>query len=254
MSFDQLTTKRLASSLLIALCLACKPSPAPAAKPVVAGPQVKATVITLRTTVQPENKTFERRIVISGDRARDTGELDTWRLYDLEAKTITFVDDVAKTIRTESLATVVARHEAGREKSLPSHYPNVKYSATQERRTLQGVTAERSLIESGAYRRELWMGEHPAIPRGLFGMMQASEAPSSPLAPMTRAVDEALIKAPGFPLADRTTVPLGNVTLIVERTVTVIAEQPVAESVLSLPKGYRDLTPKPKPKPAANAK
>lgn len=232
--------------LLLAICIACKPSPQPA-KPAAAGPHVRATVVTIRTTVQPENKTWVRNLVIAGGRARDTGEHDTWRLYDTKANTVTFVDDVERTIRTESLAKIVSKREESQKKPLPAHFPRAKFARTEERRPLHGVTAEQALIESGAYRRELWLAEHPSIPRGLFAMMHASEPPSSPLAPMARDVDEALIATRGFPLADRTTVPLGKETLIVERTVTSIAQQQVAESLLALPKGYRDLTPKPAP-------
>jgi hypothetical protein len=246
MSFDDLTKRRFAL-LLIAFCVACKPSTPPPVKPAPAEPQVQATVVTIRTIVRPENKSWVRSLVIAGDRARDTGELDTWRLYDTKAKTVTFVDDVEKTFRTEALDVLIAKRETAQKKPLPAHYPHAELARTKEHKSIQGVTAERSLIESGAYRRELWLGEHPSIPRGLFGMMQASEAPSSPLAPMTRTVDEALISARGFPLSDRATVPLGDTTLVVERDVTGIGQQQVSQTVLAVPKGYRDLTPKAKP-------
>ena len=245
MSFEKPIT-RCAALLLIALCVACKPASPPPGKPAAAGPQIQATVVTIRTSVLPENKSFVRSIVIAGGKARDTGELDTWRLYDTKAKTVTFVDGVGKTFRTEELQSILARREAAQEKTLPEHYPRAKISRAGGRRSIQGVTAERAVVESGAYRRELWLGMHAAIPRGLFGMMHASEALSSPLAPMTRDVDEALVSAPGFPLADRTIVPFGNATMIVDRDVTGIAQKQVSQAVLAIPKGYRDVTPKPK--------
>jgi len=230
----------------LAICVACKPSPPPA-KPAGAGPQVRATVVTIRTTVRPENKVWVRNLVIAGDRARDTGELDTWRLYDTKAETVTFVDDVARTSRTEALARLVAQREELLQKPLPAHYSRATFKRTKERRALQGVTAEQALIEAGTYRRELWLAEHPSIPRGLFGMMQASEPSSTPLVPMMRTVDEALMSARGFPLADRATIPLGDQTIIIERDVLRIVLQPVSASLLAVPAGYRDLTPKPKP-------
>ena len=133
--------------------------------------------------------------------------------------------------------------------ALPSHFPRAKLSrgATKQ---LVGVNAQQHLIESGAYRRELWLGQHRAIPDELFAMMLASDPPSSPLAPMMRDVDAALLSAKGFPLADRSEVPLGKGrSSVVERTVTGIAARQVPESMLAVPRDYRDVTPKP---PSAN--
>jgi hypothetical protein len=238
--------------LLLALCAGCKPSqPQSAAKPAAAGPQVRATVVTVRTTVQPENKTFTQTIVMAGDRARSTGEQETWRLYDTKANTVTFVDAIEKTVRTESMASLVARRTAALRAPLPAHFDPAKVARTAERKTLHGVLATQVLITSGAYRRELWFGAHQQIPPGLFGMMHASEPLASPLAPMMRSVDEALLSIRGFPLADRTEVPSLEGNVIVERSVTSIAQQQVAEDVVAVPKGYRDVTPKP---PVANTK
>lgn len=239
--------RHLAILLAVAVCVSCKPAQQqPSAKKSAAGPQVRATVVTIRTTVAPD-KSFEHTLVIAGDRARSTGEHETWRLFDTKAGTVTFVDDVEKTIRTEPLASIVKSRGATLAAALPAHYPRVKLSRTSERKPFLGANAQQVVIESGAYRRELWLGEHPQIPRGLFAMMHASDAPSSPLAPMMRAVDEVLVRERGFPLSDRTEVPLGNDKLVVERTVTGIVQKEVPESLLALPKDYKDITPKPKP-------
>ena len=238
-----LAVSRLALLLLIALCIACKPAaPQPAAKKPV-GPTVRATVVTIRTTMKPEARTQTRTLVIAGDRARDTGEQDVWRLFDTKANTVTFVDEIARTVRTEPLNTIIAQRRALTANGLPSHYPRVSVLRPGTKRPMQGVTAELMVIESNAYKRELWLGEHPAIPRGLFAMMYASDPPTLPLAPMMRAVDEALIDTRGFPLADRAEVPVSNDTLIVDRTVIGIATRDVAESLVVIPKGYRDVSP-----------
>jgi hypothetical protein len=232
--------------LLFAICAACKPSQQQQpSKPAAAEPQLRATVVTIRTAVEPEKKTFTHTIVIAGDRARSTGEHETWRLYDTKAETVTFVDDVEKTTRTEPLKSIVARRTATMRAPLPAHYARAELRRTKERKPLLGVSAEKMVIESGAYKRELWIGEHPSIPRNLFAMMHASEPLTTPLAPMMRTVDEALLATRGFPLADRTTVPSGEGNVIVERTVTGVAPQQVAQTIVALPKGYRDVTPKP---------
>ena len=226
--------------LLIAVCLSCKPAAKEPAKPAAAGPQVRATVVTIRTTI--DKKSHDHTIVIAGDRARSTSEQDTWRLFDTKAKTVTFVDDVGRTVKTEPLAQIVARRNAANAAALPAHYPHAKLTRTTDRKTLQGVSAEKLTIASGGYARELWIGEHPSIPRDLFVMMVASETPSSPLAPMMKDVDRELASVRGFPLLDRTTVPVGKGELVVERAVVGISQREVPESMLTVPRGYRDGT------------
>ncbi len=223
--------------LFLLIVCACKPAPPPPKKTAAAGPQVRATVVTIRTTV--DKRTIDQALIITDGRARFTGENDTWRLFDTKKNTVTFVDDVEKTIRTEPLASILAKRRTANAATIPLKLSPVRFARTNENRVLQGVNAQRSIIETGAYRRELWLAEHPSIPRGLFAMMHVSEKQSSPLAPMMSAVDAALATEPGFPLLDRAT--LGNDVLI-ERAVTAIAQRDVPESAIVLPKGYKDVT------------
>ena len=240
----ELAISRFVLLLSVAIFCACKPATSkPAAtKPV--GPTVRATVVTIRTTMKPENRTQTRAIVIVGDRARDTGEHEVWRLFDTKASTVTFVDDIARTFRTEALKTLLDQRRVITTGQLPAHYPRARLDRPGTKRPMHGVTAEAIAIESGAYKRELWFGEHPAIPRGLFAMMYASQPPTQPLAPMMRAVDEALLATAGFPLADHAEVPVSNDKLIVDRTVIGIAQRDVPEALVAIPKGYRDVTVK----------
>ena len=234
--------------LLLAIFLACNQSqPKPSTATKASGPTVRATVVTIQTTMKPEQRTSTQTLVIANDRARDTSEQDVWRLYDTKANTVTFVDDIERTVRTQPLQTLIAQHRAATKGPLPSHYPRAQLVRSGTKKAIQGVNAELLAIETGAYKRELWLGEHSAIPRGLFAMMHASTQPTTPLAPMMAAVDEALLATRGFPLADRTEVPVSKDKLIVDRTVTNIAQKDVPQDLLSVPKGYRDLTP-PAPK------
>ena len=235
--------------VVLAVCISCKPAQPQASKSTASGPRVRATVVSIRTTLEPEKRAVVHTLVIAGDRVRNTGEHDIWRLYDTKANTITIVDDVERTIRTEPLSAVVRRRAAANDGPIPTHFPRPRLVRMNDQKVLHGTTARRTVIESGAWRRELWMAEHPLIPRGLFAMMQASEKPSSPLAPMMSAVDEALTAERGFPLADRTTVPVGKGNMIVDRTVVSIAEREVPESLMVLPKVYKDVTPRPAPAP-----
>lgn len=237
-------TRRLVI-LAVAVCISCKQqAPSKPGAPASAVPQVQATVVTIRTTVEPAKKTYTHSLIITGDRARHTGELDAWRFYDTKADTITYVDDVKKTIRVEPLQDAQRRRRTALAATLPPHYPRLRLAATATKKPLHGTTATRNVIEGNGYRRELWLAEHPAIPDGLFGMMQASERTTSPLAPMMRAVDEALMATRGFPLVDRSEITYGDQKMVVERAVVSIQKRNVPAAAVALPKGYEDLTPK----------
>jgi hypothetical protein len=226
-------------AILVTLCVACKPAPPRPARTADTAPKVRATVVTIRTTVQPENRVRNHTIVIAGDRARSTSEQDVWRLFDLKAKTVTFVDDIEKTIRTEPLDSIVTRRRNATRDALPPHYPTATFARNGTKKSILGVNAEEAVIESGAYRRQLWLGVHPLIPAGLFAAMHASEPVTSPLAPMMHAVDDALIDVKEFPLLDHAEVPYGKEKLVIERAVVGIALREVPETLLALPKGYR---------------
>lgn len=227
--------------LVLTLCIACKPAPKQTATPA-AVPRQNATVVTIRTTAGKQVTNHE--IVIANGRARNTGEHEVWRLYDTKADTVTFVDDVDKTYRIEPLASIVKKRHTTMAAAIPAHFPHAKLTRGGSK-TILGVNAQQQTIEAGAYRRELWIGEHPAIPDDLFAMMVASDAPSSPLAPMMRVVDEELLRAKGFPLVDRSELPLGNAAHVVERTVLSVVSRPVPQSLFAIPKDYKDVTPKP---------
>lgn len=244
MFFNRLSISRLILLLSIAICVACKPATPPKPAPKAVGPTVRATVVAIRTTQAPEGRTWTHTLVIVGDRVRDTSEQDVWRLFDTKANTVTFVDDIAKTFRTESLQTLIAQRRAVTKKALPPHYPRARLLRPGTKRSILGSTAELIVIESGTYKRELWLAEPRTIPRGLFAMMHASTPPTQPLAPMMRDVDDALLETRAFPLADRAEVPVSNSTLIVDRTVMSIATKEVPAALITIPKGYRDLTPK----------
>jgi hypothetical protein len=234
-----LTVQRL-WILLIVVVVACKPAQERGAKPAsaAAGPTVRATVVTVRTILAPEGRTITQTIVIAGDRARDTSERDTWRLYDVKAQTVTFVDDLDKTAATESLATLTQRRKAALSTTVAPFHPRPKIaqSGTQ---TLQGVATQRWTITSGTYKRELWIGEHPSIPSGLFALMQASERVSSPLAPIMREVDAALLGIRGFPLKDRSEIPTATRPIIVERDIVSVTQRDVPEGWVTVPRSYR---------------
>jgi hypothetical protein len=235
------------AAFMVAFVLACnKPLPTLRQQP---GPQIHATVVTIVTTIQPANKTFTHTLIIANGRARSGDEVDHWRLFDFAQKRVTFVDDLTRTYRNATFDDLIAARRTGIARPVPEGLPRAQFAVTSASRSLQGVMAKQSVIRLGAYQRELWIGSHPLIPKGLFAMLQASEPVSSPLAGVTRSVDEAVLEIEGFPLADHSELPYENKKLIVDHNVVKIEQRDVPASWLNLPRSYTT-TPK---RPAANS-
>lgn len=238
------------SPLLIALAFlfACNkpPTQAPSA-PKKNGPAIRATVVTIQTTIQPANKTYSHEIVIANNRARSTDEADQWRLFDFAQKQVTYVDDIAHTVRVQSFADAIAARRASVARPVPDGMPRAQFTVTNAQKTLQGVATKQSVIRLGAYQRELWIGSHPLIPRGLFAILQASEPASSPLAGITRTADEALMEVQGFPLADHAELPYENKKIVVDNVVVKIEQRDVPATQLTVNNTYSVAKPAPVP-------
>jgi len=185
-------------------------------------------VVTIRTTLQPQNKTFTHTLVIANGHARSGDEVDVWRLFDIRNKQVIFVDDLAKTVRKAPLATLIEE----RRKELAKAPLHPEFTVTGAKRVILGVTAAEHLVRAGGYERRLWIAKHPSIPDELFAMMQASA--STPA--------EALLQVQGFPLIDRAELPYGDKKMVVERSVVSIAQREVPESWLVLSLSRRAAT------------
>jgi hypothetical protein len=204
-------------------------------------PKIRATVITIQTSMPP--KTWTHTIVIANGRARSSDELDEWRLFDFNEKRVTFIDDLAKTYRSVPFAEVVSSHRAALARPLPEGMPRAGLVVGNAQKTIQGVAAKQSLIRIGAYQRELWIASHPLIPQGLFAIMEASEPVSSPLAGVMHQVDEALLEVKGYPLSEHAELPYEKRKLVVDNTVVSIVQRDVPTTWLNVNIAYKEVKP-----------
>lgn len=241
------TPSALASFLLAALLLvACGQQDRGAHTAIRGEPAIQATVLTVQTTIQPENKTFVHSIVIADNRVRSGDEVDHWRLYDLNDKVVTYVDDVAKTYKRQPFADVLAEFRTALAQPTPAGIPHAMLVKTGAHRTIQGVDAEEIQVRAGSYVRQMWIAKHPLIPENLFAIMTASAPSRSPLLPMMRSVDEVLLTMDGFPLADHAELGFdANKKLVVDNAVVKIEKRNVPESWLNASGAYKDVTPPP---------
>jgi hypothetical protein len=195
--------------LCLVLAATCKPVKV-VEKKIMAGaePQMSATVVTVQTSLQPQKKIFQHSIVIANGHARSSDEIDHWRLFDLTANRVTYVDDIEKTYYSLAFKP-------------PESTPP---APTGSKRAILGVEAAQYLIRMGGYQRELWIGAPPQIPPNLFGM-----------------IDGEFAKLPGFPLLDHAELPYGKTKMIVDRSVLKIEQRNVPQSSLDIPSDYKEV-------------
>ena len=154
-------------------------------------PQVRATVVTVQTTLLPQNQTFIHVLAIANGRARSSDEVDSWRLFDLNRDSVTFVDDIAKTYRTESFRSLLAKRREAVIAPLPEGIPAAKLRVTGAKRAILGAQASEVLLRLGGYQRDLWVANHPALPPRLYTLMYLSQPATSPFAPIMKEFDDA---------------------------------------------------------------
>jgi len=166
-------------------------------------------------------------ITIANDRARSGDELDAWRLIDLKANTVTYVNEIAHTIRTENVADLTKKHRAALDAALPGYIPRAQVTSSN------GTVS----IRAGAYTRTMKFAQDPRIPPQLYSIMVASDPSYSPYAPMMKSVDEALINVRGFPMSDHAELALDDSKMVVDRNVVKVEQKNVDKSWLEVPKG-----------------
>jgi len=202
-------------------------------------PQVRAMVVTIRTTIQPENKSYVHALMIANNLARSGDEVDSWRLFDLKKEEITFVDDITRSYRTSSVEALTKEHLNAYAKPVPPELPVAEWSATNETRNVTGFETKKAVVRMGGYIHELWIAEKSPIPPQLFAFMRASDPAPSANPGVVRTVDEALLNVRGFPLAEHAELPFGDKKMVVDRVVQKIEQKDVPASWFRVPAGYR---------------
>ena len=205
-------------------------------------PQVRATVVTIRTSIQPANRNYTHSLMIANNLARSGDEVDAWRLFDLKKEQVTFVDDITKSYRVASLDALTKEHRDAFARPAAAELPAAQWIASGAKKTVSGFEATQAIVRMGGYQRELWIAEKSPIPPRLFAFMRASEPAPSPIAGVARAVDEALLNIRGFPVADHAELPFDDKKLVVDRTVVKIEQKDVPASWFRVPRDYRDVT------------
>ena len=228
---------------VVLLLAACKEPAKQAPQPAAArGPLLRATVVDIKTTVQPSKRTSTHSIAIGGGVARSLAETQTWHLYDINHGRVVLIDDVERTFRSDALPSLLQRRRTQLTDDVELSVPRAEYVLSNESRTILGIPARQSTVRMGEYMRQMWIATHPQIPPQLFSMLHASEDPS-PLAPLARNAEEALLSLRGFPLEEHAEIPYGKNKLVIDRVVTAVRQQELPASLFQIPSGYKQLQP-----------
>lgn len=230
-----------AAWIMVALA-ACK-RPALPPHPSDQTPKTRATVITMRTTLQAPDQTVSQTIAIADGKVRVSTDVDAWRLLDFAQKQVTWVDSIAKTSRTETFASLLARRRQALSSTLREGSPHVQSGLTGARKTIAGVASSEWVLREGAYERHVWIGRHPSIPDDLFAMLQSSAVPSASATGPARVAEEGLLRIPGFPMADHAELPYGRSRMVVDTVVLSVEQHDVPQSWFNVPAADRAQSP-----------
>lgn len=226
-------------AVAVTLAAACRDSEQKKVSPAV--PLIEADVLTLRSTSSDKQESL-LDIMVARNKVRFSNELDSWRLIDLEAGTVTFVDAVAETYRTKSLQQLAAEKRRAAQAPLPPFIKPPTFSATGRTETIAGVEASEWVLEMGDYRRELWLSRSPLVHPRFLALSVGSEELGGAYAAAMAPVHTRLMSLEGFPLRERITVPLGKEVLVHERRLERRGKKRVPRALLELPPNYRHLT------------
>jgi hypothetical protein len=239
--------KRQASFLIFMGALACAqgtPSPAPSqgGPPATAGPSVPAKVLIVRESSHPPTRAFLHKILVAGPKVRLGSEKDQWRLFDVQQRTVTWVDDIAGTYRTIGLDELVRSRERQLREPIPAAGVRpVAVEETGEAVEIAGIRARRIAMELGGYRRDVWISEEPLVSPVFLKMLVASEPISEQWAGVIRDAQLELMAREGFPIWDRSRLAWEGGELLFQRKLVKVEMREVPAQWVAIPAGYRDV-------------
>ena len=216
----------------------CSPAtnlPRSAAAPKKNEPTIRATVVTIQTTIQPANKTYTHTLVIANDRARSTDEVDRWRLFDFAAE----AGDVRRRHRAHDARRIVRRrdriaprrHRASR----PGRTCRARNSPSPTRRKLSRASPPNNPSSASAPTNASCGSDRTRSSRAASSRCCKPASPRPRRSPaITRAADEALMEVQGFPLADHAELPYENKKMVVDHTVMKIEQRDVPATLLTV--------------------
>lgn len=212
------------------------------------GRRVRARVLSIRTNMSGRPHGFRHLVIYANNRVRIGNEVDSWRLFDLAARTVTTVDDVKRTYKTESLSTVVRKHRQLLATPIPDLIKPAEIEIVPQPESWNNIPIRRYRIRVGGYRRELWMSTTIIIPEPFWVLYLATEPLDGPYAGILQKANGLLLHSTGFPVVDRSDMEYDGKKFVIEKVLEKVEDRAVPVSWLEVPAGYKNLTPATKPR------
>ncbi len=204
--------------------------------------KVEATRLLIRTTALPQKKSFMQSVLISGGKVRFGDEQDRYRLLDLEKKSVTVVDGVARIFSTEPFAEIRAAKlrlskgpiPPGIEPATLTKLGNRKFGE----RSASGVR-----LAMGTWKREIWLSRELPVDPSFFALQTASEPMSETFGGVMREATPALLELEGFPIHDEAEMKAGKTRYFIQRKLEKVEKLQLPASLFEVPASYRDASP-----------
>jgi hypothetical protein len=205
---------------------------------------VPGRVLIIRTSI-PGERSFLYLIGVADGKVRLGSESDQWRLIDVTNRTVTFVDETARTYRTATGTALVQQNRAALRGQLPPWVPPARFEPLRRTRSFGGFPAAGYRVTMGGYERELWLSYRSIIAPEFLELYLASEPLSEPYGAAMREVFDELLLLQGFPVHERSAMPVGEKAMVIERTLLRVVDREVPAIWFEIPGGFRNLTPPP---------
>ncbi|MHB0971356.1 MAG: hypothetical protein ACYC7A_18760 [Thermoanaerobaculia bacterium] len=236
---------KVGALLLLALVVAACRSETPRepAGPRPAARRIPATVFTIQTTIVPGDRAYLHKVIVAGTTARIGNEVDRWRLFDIGARTVTTVDQIARTYRTQPWADLLRERRRLLATPMPPHVPLARLERGTESQVVAGVRTGQRRVVIGDYLREIWFSEEPTAADRLYPLIAVTDPIGQQYAGVMRNAFPQLIAENGFPMLDRSIMRFDGDESVVEKRVIRIEQTTVPAVWLELPPAFKDLTP-----------
>lgn len=200
-------------------------------------------MLIVRTSHHPPTRAFLQPILVHGSKVRIGSDLDRWRLFDLEARTVTWVDEIEGTYRTSGAEELIARRRRQLAAAPLSGVSRVEAERTGETMEVAGVVADQWVMRLGTYEREIWLSREPLAGRGFLELFLASEPLSAPNAGVLRDAWGALMTQDGFPVYERSAFQWEGGSLVARRRLVSIESRQLPARLFEIPRDLRDVSP-----------
>ena len=204
-----------------------------------ADPSESATtlLLTYETVFEPDTKTMRFQIASDGSLVRLGNETEQWRLFNTTQKTITFVDEIAKTARTVSYDSALTERTAMIEGSVNETTPTASV-VDGPGEPDRGHPTRKISISVGNFQRDLVLSEQTLLPGEFFAMKIVTDPMDPKHAGIMRDVMPTLLRQTGTLISESNVLTFSEGDPVTAITTLISVDTiPLVSETFALPEG-----------------